>query len=431
MNLGLRIKLSLMMAFQYAVWSIWILMLYQRMHELKLDAQFGWIMMTTGLGSIIGPFVMGQLADRYFATEKVLAFAHIAGGLVLIATAYATTFWPIFLLMLVYCHLYFPTVGLTNSLAFRALGEGNQNQFPMIRFFGSIGWILGSWALAAYLNSSDAALLQPWFALPFVGKPSNMDILRFAGLISLVYGAFCFMLPHTPPIPAQAGDPLEKKSAFVESLGLMKISSFAVLVSVAGLIGVLLYYYFQNENAFLTYINTNPKSIGAYMTIGSAFELVSMVLIPLCMARLGTKRTMLLGAGAYVLMFGLKTIGQSWWALMIASNLCHGMCFGLFFVVAQMFVDKAASSDIKASAQSLMVFIVYGLANIVGVLLGNEVRTRFTVYGPDNITVVEQNWYAIWAVPLVLSVICLLIFAVFFKEAEIKKSPEPAGATVG
>jgi len=178
MNLGLRIKLSLMMAFQYAIWSIWLLMLFQHIHELKLDAQFGWIMMTTGLGSIIGPFVMGQLADRYFATEKVLAFAQIAGGLVLIATAYATTFWPIFLLMLVYCHLYFPTVGLTNSLAFRALGEGNQNQFPMIRFFGSIGWILGSWTLAVYLHSGNSALLQPWFAL--VGKPGNRDILRFA-----------------------------------------------------------------------------------------------------------------------------------------------------------------------------------------------------------------------------------------------------------
>jgi cyanate permease len=331
--------------------------------------------------------------------------------------------------MLVYCHLYFPTVGLTNSLAFRALGEGNQNQFPMIRFFGSIGWILGSWALAAYLNSGDSALLQPWFALPFVGKPSNVDILRFAGLISLVYGCFCFTLPHTPPIPAKAGDPLERKSAFVESLELMKIRSFAVLVTVAGLIGVLLYYYFQNENAFLADIGTNPKSIGAYMTIGSAFELVSMVLIPLCMVKLGTKRTMLLGAGAYVLMFGLKVIGQPW-ALMIASNLCHGMCFGLFFVVAQMFVDKAASSDIKASAQSLMVFIVYGLANIIGVLLGNEVRTRFTVFGPDHITPVERNWVAIWAVPFVLSVLCLLIFAVLFKETEIKKSPEPAEASV-
>ena len=427
MNLGLRIKLSLMMAFQYAIWSIWLLMLFQHIHELKLDAQFGWIMMTTGLGSIIGPFVMGQLADRYFATEKVLAFAQIAGGLVLIATAYATTFWPIFLLMLVYCHLYFPTVGLTNSLAFRALGEGNQNQFPMIRFFGSIGWILGSWALAAYLNSGESALLQPWFAL--VGKPGNRDILRFAGLISLVYGGFCFLLPHTPPSPAKAGDPLERKSAFLESLGLMKIPSFAVLVSVAGLLGVVLYFYFQNENPFQTFLETNPNNIGAFTTLNSAFELVSMVIIPLCLAALGTKRTMLIGIAAYVLMFALKVLGHPW-ALMIASNLFHGICFGLFFVVAQMFVDKAASGDIKASAQSLMVFIVYGLANIVGVVLGNEVRTRFTVYGPDNLKIVEQNWYAIWAVPLVLSVICFLIFAVFFKETELKKSPEPAGATV-
>ncbi len=101
MDLGLRIKLSAMMFLQYAVWSIWQLMLFQRMKDLHLDGRpFGWILMTTGLGSILGPFVMGQLADRYFATEKVLAVAHLAGGLLLIATAYATTLWPIFLLML-------------------------------------------------------------------------------------------------------------------------------------------------------------------------------------------------------------------------------------------------------------------------------------------------------------------------------------------
>lgn len=423
MNLGLRIRLSLMMAFQYAVWSIWVLMIHQRVKEVGLDAQLGWILMTSGLGSILGPIIMGQLADRYFATEKVLAFAHIVGGLVLIATAYATSFWPFFLLMLLYCHLYFPTVGLTNSLTFRAIGEGNQNQFPMIRFFGTIGWIVGTLGLAFYLNSGKSPALQPLFAI--VGEPSNQDILRFPGVISIIYGLFCFALPHTPPVPASTTDPFEKKSAIVESLGLMKIRPFAVLVAVASCYGALLYYYFQNENLFLDSLQLDKRYLGAFQTMGNIFEFVSMIVIPVLVTHLGIKRTMLIGAGAYVLMFGLKMIGEPW-SLMLASNLLHGVCFGLFFVVSQMFVDKAATADIKASAQSLLVFIVYGVANLVGNYLGGFVRTKFTVLGPDGKAIVSQNWTAIWGVAFALALVSTLAFALLFRETEIRKVDQPA-----
>lgn len=425
MNLGLRIKLSLMMAFQYAVWSIWVFMIHQRVKEVGLEPQLGWILMTAGLGSILGPIIMGQLADRYFATEKVLAFAHIVGGFLLIATAYATSFTPFFVLMLLYCLLYFPTVGLTNSLTFRALGEGNQNQFPMIRFFGTIGWVLGSLALAWYLASGKVAALQPLFNL--VGAPSNKDILRFPGLISIVYGFYCFLLPHTPPTTVTTETGGEKKSAFAESLGLLKIPSFATLIIVAGLYGVLLYYYFQNENLFLDSLKLDPKYLGAFQTMGNVFEFVSMIVIPLAVSTLGMKRTMLIGASAYVAMFGMKMFGQPW-ALMLASNLLHGICFGLFFVVSQMFVDKAASSDIKASAQSLMVFIVYGVANLVGNYLGGAVRTAFTQLGPDGKTVVSQNWTVIWGTAFALALVSTLAFAVLFRESEIKKADEPVEA---
>ncbi len=127
MNSATRIKLSVMMFLEYAIWSVWALMLVPHLAELKTsEFSIGLIMACGGLGSILGPFIMGQLADRYFATEKVLAVSHLIGGLLLIAASYGTTFWPIFLLMLVCCTLYFPTVGLTNSLTFQALGLTRQ-----------------------------------------------------------------------------------------------------------------------------------------------------------------------------------------------------------------------------------------------------------------------------------------------------------------
>src|SRR5271165_2423272 len=166
MNSATRIKLSVMMFLQYAICSVWALMLVPHLAELNMsEFSIGLIMACGGLGSILGPFIMGQLADRYFATERVLAFSHLAGGVLLIAASYFTTFWPIFVLVLLYCTLYFPTVGLTNSLTFRALGDEHTSQFAPIRLWGTIGWLLATFLVGGYLglDSGRVPLLKPFF----------------------------------------------------------------------------------------------------------------------------------------------------------------------------------------------------------------------------------------------------------------------------
>ena len=154
-----------------------------------------------GLGSILGPFIVGQLADRYFATEKVLAVCHLVGGLLLIAASYCTTFWPIFLLMLVYCSLYFPTVGLTNSLTFRALGEEHASLFAPIRLWGTIGWLLATFLVGRYLGLGSGDVPAPQALLRPRRRAQLREVLRIPGVISLVMGFYCFALPHTPPAP--------------------------------------------------------------------------------------------------------------------------------------------------------------------------------------------------------------------------------------
>src|SRR5271157_4755314 len=313
MNSAARIKLSVMMFLEYAIWSIWALMLVPHLAELRIsDFSIGLILACGGLGSMLGPFIMGQLADRYFATEKVLAACHLAGGVLLIAASYGTTFWPIFLLMLLYCTLYFPTVGLTTSLTFRALGEKQANQFAHIRFWGTIGWLLATFLVGRYLflSSSTAPFLKPFFDL--VGEPGKMEVLRIPGLISLLLGVYCFALPHTPPVPATAGAAGVKKSAFIESLELMKDRSFAVLVLVSGFLAFCLYYYFQCEGKFLPAVGSNSNNVGTQMILGQIGEMVSMALVPLVVPRLGMKWTMTLGGLAYVAMFALNMLGVPW-----------------------------------------------------------------------------------------------------------------------
>jgi nucleoside transporter len=410
MSLGLRIKLSIMMFLQYYVWGTWLTMIGLQLGEKGVNltpGQIGWVFTVYGFGAIIGPFLIGQLADRYFATEKVMAACHFIGGLLLIATAYVSTFWAIFGLLFLYCNLYMPTMGLSNSLTFRNLGEANQAKFPEIRLWGTIGWIAAGNFLFLYLESGEASFMQPLFNL--VGKPSFRDCLRVAGVVSLLYSVYCLFLPHTPPVPAKSTDPIEKKSATIETLTLMRFRSFAVLVIVAGLFGIMLAFYFALENFFLVHVGVKDTRVGAFMTIGQVAEVVVMAFVPYTVAKLGVKTTMLIGAGMWALRFGLSMIGQPEW-LMIATIGFHGFCFGFFFVVAQMYVDRAASEDIKASAQNFLIFLIYGIGTIVGSVLSGVLRDIF-----------GNNWTAIWTGPFILTLVCMAAFALLFRAEEIRK----------
>jgi nucleoside transporter len=422
LKIGLIVRLSIMMFLQYFVWGIWLPMLYQFLgpNNLKLtEREIGWIFTVYGLGAIAGPFLFGQLADRYFATEKLMGVTHLFGGLLLIATAYPQAFsealgvrpfWPIFILLLVYCSLYMPTMGLSNSITFRSLGDEGRNFFPIVRLWGTIGWIAAGLSFALYLGSKEFAPLRPVFEA--VGEPSFRDCLRVAGVVSFLYAIYCFFgLPHTPPIPAKETDPIDKKSAILECLELMRNRSFAILILVSAVIGIMLAFYFEKENPFLEYIGTDPTKIGAFMTIGQIAELLVMLAVPLAVTKLGYKWTMIIGAGAWALRFGLSMIGYPWW-LMIASIGLHGFCFGFFFVAAQMFVDRAASVDIKASAQNLFIFVVYGFGTVVGSVLGGELGHAF-----------GSNWAAIWAGPFVLTILCIIAFALLFREQDDIRKP--------
>ena len=412
MSLGLRVRLSIMMFLQYFVWGIWlpILGLYLGSDAVKLTGpQIGWIYTVYGFGSILGPFLLGQLADRYLSTEIVMGFAHLIGGGLLLATAYVTGFWPIFGLLFLYCNLYMPTMGLSNSITFRTVGEGNQDLFPGIRMWGTFGWIAAGLAFAAYLSSGETVALKPLFDL--ISKPSSRDCLRVAGVVSMVYGLYCFTLPHTPPTKVEHDTVKVKKSAILESLELLKVRSFAVLVLVSGLIGIMLAFYFACESIFLEAIGTPSTQISAYMVIGQVAEAVVIGMVPFVVHRFGVKNTMMLGAGAWAIRFGLSAIGQPWW-LMIATIGLHGFAFAFFFVVAQMYVDRAAGPDIKASAQNFLIFIIYGMGTIVGSVLTGYVRDYF-----------KDDWSKVWAGPFVLTLICMAIFALFFRDTAFGKKP--------
>ncbi len=204
MSLGLRIKLSVMMFLQYFVWGIVAARCSASRsgtNGVNLDArEIGWVFTVYGFGAILGPFVIGQLADRYFATEKVMAVCHLVGGLLLIVTAYATGFWPIFGLLFLYCNLYMPTMGLSNSITFRNLGEAQPGQVPRHPALGD-DRLDRRGPLLRLLPPAGRATppSSPLFNL--VGKPGFRDCLRVAGVVSILYGFYCFRCRTRRPSP--------------------------------------------------------------------------------------------------------------------------------------------------------------------------------------------------------------------------------------
>ncbi len=432
MSVANWVRLSAMMFFQYLVWGVWLPGLYGFVGNEGIGLsplQQGFIVSVYGLGAIFGPMVIGQLADRYFASEKVMAGCHAIGGLLLLGAAYTTSFWPLFLLMLLYCNLYMPTIALTNSVSFRALGAEHQDRFAYIRLWGTVGWITAGLFYGWYLGLGTIPRdeLSPFFRsvfdVPAIGKPSFRDCLRIPAILSFLYAAYCLTLPHTPPVPARSTDPLDRRSAILESLELLRNRSFAVLIVVSGVVAIVMAFYFGLENFFLSDLGTPDHRVTQYMTIGQWSELLLMFTVPFVVRSLGIKKTMILGASAWAIRFGLSSVGQPYW-LMISTIVLHGFAFGYFFVPGQMYVDRAASGDIKASAQNLLIFVVYGLGTVLGSIISGVIRNAFSeVHTEAGRTIVENtNWFAVWIGPTVLTVIAILAFALLFREKAIQKT---------
>lgn len=256
MHAGLKTRLSIMMFLQYAIWGAWAPIL--TLHLLSLHdftrpgANTGWLIalvyMTMAIASMVAP-VAGQFADRYFSTERYLAFSHAVAGGLIIWVYYLETFWAIFGVMLLHTLLYAPTVGLTNSISMHHL-PNSERDFGKVRLWGTIGWIVIAWVFAVWLGLADGVIemispkwrdaLSGWRQeLPRLYKPQVGHTLLAAGGLSFLLAVFCLTLPHTPP-SRKAENPF----AFLGAVKLMKNPSFAVLIVVAFLVSTELQFYY-------------------------------------------------------------------------------------------------------------------------------------------------------------------------------------------
>ena len=411
-------RLGKMMFLQYALWGAWLPVtaryLSASISEGGLGfsgSQIGMILGLAGsIGAIAAPFIAGQIADRYFSTERVLAFLVSTGGIVKWYTATQTDYQSWLVLSILYSVLYMPTLALSNSITFAHIND-QENDFPKIRVWGTIGWIAASWVFPMIWLQTD---LQFQSMPPFIVGVEVPDVtsrladaLKFSGLISLCYGAFCFLLPNTPP----KKDAVEKL-AFKKAFELFEYSSFTILVLASLAVSIIHQIYFLQTGPFLSSIGIPDSQIGPAMTIGQFAEIITMAYLGYFLKRIGFKKVITIGIGAYCLRYAIfgTELFPVW--VMVLSQAFHGFCYAFFFAAAYIYVDKIAEDDVRHSAQTVFGIIILGGGPVIGGWLSGYLQNAYTVVSGPDLLVFDYSmfWYTLSAIGLVTTAAFYLLF---------------------
>ncbi len=382
------------MLLEYVIWGAWYVTLntYLTVTLHFSGTQAGAVFGTTALACMISPFFVGRIADRLFPIERVLAFLHLVGAVILFLVTRVTSFSMVYGLMLAYCLCYFPTMSLANTLAFRNIKDLGK-EFPLIRVFGTIGWIV--------IGVTVGSLGIEQTSKPFL----------LAAVASVAMSLFCLSLPHTPP--SGKGQQVNVRTMLgLDALVMLKNKSFGVFVIASVLACIPLTFYFSFTNPYLNAVGV--QNAAGKMTLGQFSEIGMMLVMPFIFKKVNVKGVLLLGLFAWTLRYLLLAYGNpgtGMWMFYVAI-LVHGICYDFFFMTGQMYTDQKAPAHLRGTAQGLITFLTYGLGMFVGSLLSGIAVDYFTELSG------KVNWLAFWWSSAGSAFLIFLFVLLFFKGGE-------------
>jgi nucleoside transporter len=396
-------RLSTMMFLQFFIWGAWYTTVAVFMANNGMEALTHWPFTVNPIAAIVAPFFLGLVADRFFATEKVLGALHLIGGAIMLFVPGTAASPTLFIsLLLLYNLCYMPTLALSNSLAFHHIRD-QEKQFPLIRVFGTVGWIVAGLFISFVLGRFVAGGVPEQTAAP----------LYTTAVASILLGLYAFTLPHTPP--RAAGQRISVRSiAGLDALGHLGSRSFYVFVAASLLLSIPLAAYYNFTQIFLG--DAGVTRIAATQTLGQMSEVVFMLLMPLFFARLGVKWMLAVGMAAWVVryvLFALAAPDAVFW-MIVTGILLHGICYDFFFVTGQIYVDKKSSPAIRGQAQGFLVLITYGVGMLIGAQVAGNVYA--SVLGDATSLTLEQ-WRGFWYIPAAFAAAVLVFFVVMFRDS--------------
>ncbi len=404
------------MFFQFFIWGVWYVPMWSYLGTLKVEASLrGTAYAATGVAAMISPFIVGMIADRFFATQKVFGTLHLLGGIFLYLVGQANDWKEFYPFLLLHLICYMPTLALSNSLCFQNM-EDPQRQFPPIRTLGTIGWIAsGILVGSSFFFENEFQAIWPaflggelpppeWTSISMTSQPFMIG----AG-VSIFLGLYSFFLPHTPPkLKGKKVTPAEVLG--LKALALMKDKSFAIFIICSFLLCIPLSFYYQSANGFLKEMGVaNSEGV---LTLGQLSEIFFLLLVPWFFRKLGIKKMLLIGMAFWSLRYVLfAQASPEAHILLYLGVLFHGICYDFFFVTGQLYVDKVAPDEVRSSAQGFIAFVTLGAGMFAGGILNGW-------WNSQQMRGISINWENVWHFPAVLAAVVLVIFLITFQHKE-------------
>jgi nucleoside transporter len=390
MKANTGIRLGLMMFLEYFIWGSWYVTMSTYMGEnlQSSGVQIGAAYSALAIATMISPFFVGLIADRYFSAQRIMGVLHIIGAALLFLATRITDNFVFYWIILAYSLVYMPTIALSNSVAFNQMNDPGK-QFPWIRVFGTIGWIVAGLSISK------------------LGIEKTSSTFMMAAGASALLGLFSFALPDTPP-KASSGVSASKALG-TEAFVLFKNKPYLIFFIAAILVCIPLSFYYGWANPFLNELKIDNAA--AKMTMGQISEAVFILAIPLLFKRIGVKNMLLLGMTAWILRYVCFAFGNTdanMW-MIYAGIILHGICYDFFFVTGYMYTEMKAGEKIKNAAQGLFTFATYGLGMLIGTWFSGFIADKYK-------TSDGHDWQSVWLVPAYIAIGVLIYFILFFKE---------------
>lgn len=386
------VRLSLMLFLQYFVWGAWYVTVGNFMSTVGMQGQIYWAYTVGPIAAVVSPFFLGMVADRYFSAEKVLGILSIIGGLSMYGAAVVGGSHPLVFILLLLLHslCYAPTIGLSNSLAFHHISN-REKQFPIIRAFGSVGWITAGVIVSGILSADTTALPLKW-----------------AAGASILYGLYSFTLPHTPPQS-------KSKSSFRQILGLdalaqLKSKSFIVFISTAVVLAIPVAAFNAYAPVFVSSAGLEDPAFK--LSFGQMSEVLVMFLMPLVFLRLRFKAIYIIGLAMWSFRYLLFAIApsESGEGLIMTSILIHGICFDFIYIAGRIYVDRKATPEIRSQAHGLLVVISMGIGQLIGAPISGWMFN--SIVGDSA----EAMWPIFWGIPALICFLAMIFFWILFDD---------------
>jgi len=405
--MNIKFRLIVMNFLQFFIWGAWLLTVgaYWFQNKGWSGAQFGAIFSTMGISAIFMPALTGIIADKYINAEKLYGIMHILGAITLACIPMVNNpsafFWVILLNMI----FYMPTLSLSITVGYSALkSEGGDvvKDYPPIRTFGTVGFIVALWVVSLTHNETSA------------------NQFYIASAVALVLGLFSFSLPKCPPLLSSGENRSITEKLGLNAFTLFKTSKFAIFFGFSLLLGAAL----QLTNAYGDTFLHDFQSVPAYkgmlavthpaiiMSISQFSETLFILAIPFFLRKFGIKYVMLFSMLAWVLRFGLFAFGNpddGLW-MIILSCIVYGMAFDFFNISGSLFVETQTTPEIRGSAQGLFMMMVNGFGAFFGsIISGWSIDHFFTL--ADH----SKNWHGIWLAFAGYALVIAIIFPFVFR----------------